>query len=200
MAISKKFLQDDGTEKVYTSARQEGTSLYFTGSGDNVETQTRGDGTVLLIENPDSLTEVIVDCQFIDSIFLKDGIILWEAAVFGDRISMEIILPANQPMPSDDAVGNASLVDGTIQYITASEIPDETWTGDYFLFPMDYIVNRFVNGVNLMGSNAHGLMLESSDTAEIPSIFRLRMKYNSIIPNPNIKIAVTIELYREHTV
>lgn len=200
MSINTRFLQSDGTEKVYTSARQEGTSLYYTNAGDNVETQTRGAGTELLISNPDALSEVSVECQFIDNIFLKDGILMWEGASFGDTIDMEIVLPANQPMPSDDGLGNADLVDGIIQYITASETPDETWTGNYFLFPVDYVVNRFVNGLAIMGSNHHGLMLESSDTSEVPSIFMIRLTYKSPTPSVDTKLTVTIEIYREFTV
>ena len=70
MAINSKFLQSDGTQKSYMSARQEGTSLYFTGSGDNLTTQTRGDGTPFLLENISSLPSIVVDVGFIDDIFL----------------------------------------------------------------------------------------------------------------------------------
>ncbi len=196
------YVQHDGTKKMLTTARQEGTYLYFTGKGDDVANGLVGKGSKLILENPSGDTTSFMECAFIDDLFLKDGMAFWENAVFGDSVSMEIVLPAGQPMPAEAMNGNADVVDenGTISYITASQAPDETWVGNYFLFPMDYVVHRFVNEFPLNGSNNIGTVLESSDTAEIAKIFKFKITMNSPSGNMALKLYVMLELYRERTV
>ena len=195
------YVQHDGTKKMLTTARQEGTYLYFTGRGDDVAGGIIGHGNILSLDNTLGEEAMNIECAFIDNVFLKDGMSFWEGAVFGDYVDMEIVLPANVPMPTDDANGNAGVVDaqGTISYITSSPSPDETWTGDYYLFPMDFVVHRFVNHFPLMGTNNIGTILESSDTAEIEKIFKFRIKVVSPSKNPFLKLAIMLELYRERT-
>ncbi len=196
------YVQHDGTKKMLATPRQEGTYLYFTGKGDDLANGTIGNGSKLIIENPNGDTEAFMECAFIDNVFLKDGTAFWENAVFGDSVDMEIVLPANQPMSANEVNGNADIIDenGTISYITASQAPDETWVGNYFLFPMDYVVNRFVNSFPLNGSNNIGTILESSDTAEISKIFKFRIAMHSPTGNMALKLYVMLELYRERTV
>jgi len=192
----------DGTKKIYSTPSFDGTFLYFTSSGDNLETREIGNGQKLAISNEDEEQSKIVECSFLEDVYLKDGFAFWENAIFGDEITLEVVLPANTPMIAQEDNGNADLIDGEVQYITSSEAPDETWVGNYFLFPVDYIVNRFVNKVNILGTNYVGLILESSDIALIPDIFKFRFTYNNSngSTNKNIKVSIVLELYRKHTV
>lgn len=201
MARKIDFVQHDGTKKMLTTPRQEGTFLYFTGKGDDLANGIVGKGNRLIIENLNGDTELFMECSFLDNVFLKDGMAFWENAVFGDSVDMEIVLPANLPMPAEGSNGNAGVIDeqGTISYITASQTPDETWVGDFFLFPMDYVVHRFVNEFPLNGSNNIGTILESSDTAEIEKIFKFRITMHSPSGNMALKLYVMLELYRERT-
>lgn len=201
MARKIDYVQHDGTKKILTTARQEGTFLYFTGRGDDVENNSIGNGAQLIIDNSPGNTTSFIECSFTEVVFLKDGIAFWEGAEFGDYVNMEIILPANTPMPAENTNGNAGVdANGNISYITASQTPDDTWTGDFFLFPFDYTVFRFVNNFPLNGTNYIGTILESSDSAQIDSIFKFRIIINSPTGNANLKVAVVLELYRQNTV
>lgn len=200
MAKKSRFLQHDKTEKMFTSPRQEGTFLYFTSCGDDITNNIRGQGTKLLIDNSVArLNTTVIETQFIDRVFIKDGIVLWENAQIGDNITLEIVLPSMTPFRSETQQGNASFVNGTCTWITSSQMPDETWVGEYLLFPMDVVVFRFVNKFNIIGTNHVGLVLESSDAAEIEEFLKFRFTLDS--PNgSDIKILINLELYRENTI
>jgi hypothetical protein len=200
MAKKSRFLQHDKTEKMFTSPRQEGTYLYITSKGDDIANNIRGKGSSLIIDNTiDKSSTKIIETQFIDNIFMKDGIIFWENAVLGDTISLELVLPANVPFLSETTTGNAVIIDGVPTYITTSQIPDQTWTGTHIYFPMDVVLFRFVNEFCLIGTNYTGLTLESSDTAEIPKEFKIRLLLNSSTSS-DIKVIVNIETYRYRTI
>jgi hypothetical protein len=202
MGLNIKKVHRDGTSKIYASPSFDGTYLYFTGAGDNKETGAIGEGQRLVITNEeDDSTSSFIECSFNEDVYLKDGFAFWSDAVSGDEISLEVVLPKDTPMPSINKNGNADLVDGTITYITDSSTPDETWTGNYFLFPVDYCVSRFVNKMSITGSNNKGLILESSDTAIIPKIFKIKLSYNNYLGtvNNSINVSVMLELYRKTT-
>ena len=198
-----RYLQPDGTIKTSSTPRIEGTLLYFTGSGDDVVNGIIGEGTPIFLDNT-VITEPTnsVECEFMDDIHLKDGMIMWENAIMGDEVSWENILPAGVPMPAENGKGNADLINDVVEYITASQIPDETWVGDYYLFPMDYVVNRFVNKLRLLGSNTKGLILESEDAMLIPNIFKHKLTYKNVLGtiNVNFRLVASIEMYRDRTV
>jgi hypothetical protein len=201
MARRSRYLQVDNTEKIHTSPRQEGTFLYFTGRGDS-ETEGIGHGEAFRLtnENGDTYKEIITG--FSETVFLKDGYVFWQNATVGDSVSLEVILPANTLYLSETQQGNAGVVDenGTISYITASQTPDETWVGTHLLFPIDVTLFRFVNNFSLVGTNEHGLLLESPDAAEVEGDLKFRLSFKSEAPNPNLVVSVLMEMYREHTV
>ena len=202
MPIKKKSISRNGTEKMFSTPSQDGTYLYFTSKGDDISSGVIGKGQVMAISNQSGLLSSSVECQFSEDIFLKDGFLFWENAIFGDTVSLEIILPANTPVLSAEDKGNAAEVNGVITYITASQTPDETWTGTHNLFPMDFVVNRFVNSIYLMGANHHGLVLESSETALVSSIMKFRLTYKNVntTVNNDIRITTMLEMYRKNTV
>jgi len=198
----QRFLQHDGTEKFFTSPRQEGTYLNFTSCGDDLQNNLIGEGQNLSIDNSDGNknTERIIETSFLDNIFLKDGIVFWQNADFGDTITLDIVLPANTPYLAEDNNGNAEKKsDGSYEIITSSAVPDETWTGSYFLFNVDVTMFRFVNKFQLIGTNTYGLVLESSDTAEIPKELKFRFVLNTP-SNSDVKVLINMEIYRENTV
>lgn len=188
-----KFLQEDGTEKLYTTPRQEGTYLYFTGEGDDIIGSTIGGGTSFTIDNSVSLTTLnSISFGFIDDIFIKDGLIFWENAAFGDWMTLEVYLPANTYWKTPHSTGNFDLVDG-------SYIANATWSGEYLMLGADYTVNRFVNKVPLMGSNPMGTLLESSDVDKVAKELKFRASVGTPTSSP-IKCAFIIEMYRKSTV
>lgn len=198
-----RFLLPDGTEKLSNTPRPEGTFLYFTSAGDDIENGVIGKGSHLVIDNTiDSVSERSVEVQFLDDIYLKDGYAFWENATCGDYLDCEVVLPANTPMPIDTKNGNADLVNGRVTYITMSPTPDSTWVGNYMMLPTDYVVNRFVNSFHLLGTNTTGIVLESSDAVLINNFLKIRVTYKNFKNevNAKLKCVFTIECYRERTV
>ena len=194
-----RYLQHDKTEKIYTSSRQEGTFLYITSRGDDIINQKRGKGSQLILDNTvDKRTYKVIETQFIDNIFLKDGFIIWENAVLGDTISLELVLPAGVLFPADNGDGNFNVVNSVPELITQSQTPDSTWTGTHYMFPIDVTLFRYVNEFALLGTNHSGLILESSDTAEIQKELKIKFILNSPSQS-DIRAIINIEAYREFT-
>jgi hypothetical protein len=189
-----KFKQQDGTEKIFTTPRQEGTYLYFTGRGDDVVNDTIGDGEAMQMSNKTSPSAAkTVTVSFTEDIWLKDGYVLWTGAQFGDYATMEVYLPANTYYKTPQSTGNFDLVDGAY-------VANPTWTGEYLALPMDYTLNRFVNKIPLMGDAPHGVLLESSDVDMIAKELKMRIIMGSPDVNPNLEMSCVIEMYRTKTV
>ena len=193
MSKNTTYVQSDGTPKLYVSSRQENSRLYYTSRFDDVENGQRGKGELMLIRNTEGLTEYILEGQFIDDIYLKDGYILWENAVVGDTLTMEVILPANTPMPRPQRDGNYDIVDN--QFVENTD-----GTGAYILYPIDVVVERYVNDILVLGTNTVGYVMESSDTALLPNIFKLRITMKSPTGNVNLVVAVCMEIYRTKSI
>lgn len=200
MSKKSRFLKEDNTEKVYSSPREEGTFLYFSGSGD-LEDKV-GEGTPFRLDNTEAKEYSEIVTGFNENVFLKDGFVFWENAKLGDSVSLDIFLPANEVYPSVQSTGNAGIVDedGTIDYITDSSTPDETWTGTHIKFPIDVTLFRFVNKFNLLGTNTQGIMLPSSDLAEVEKVLKFKFSFKSETSNPDLTVAVLIEMYRNNTI
>ena len=197
MAKRQRLLQRDKTEKVYSSPRQEDTYLYFTGTGDDISGNRVGEGSSLYLINTDGNKNVVKEAQFLEDIYLKDGYLFWQNAAIGDRVSMEVYLPANVVMVHDEEKGNAD-ADG--EYVTDSETPDETWIGTHIKFPFDYTLIRFVNKFNLIGDNTHGLCIESTDAALIAKELKMKVIVYSPTENAKLVVSVMMEMYRERTI
>ena len=193
MAKQSNFVQMDGTPKIYVSSRQENSRLYYTSEFDDVVGGNRGGGASMLFRNTDAKEELILEGSFIDDIYLKDGYLMWEEAAVGDCVSMEIVLPANQPMPKAERDGNYDLTD-------TGFVENTEGTGGYIMYPVDIIIDRFVNNLLILGTNTTGFIMTSSDTAILPNIFKVRMTISSPTTNVNLNVVVALETYREFTV
>ena len=194
MAKKQKYSQLDGTEKLFTTPRQEGTYLYYTGYGDDLVNQTIGNGQKLSIDNSIApSTEKSIVFGFTDDLFIKDGVLSWSGAVFGDEVFLEIFLPMNTFFKTPHSTGNFDLVAG--QYVE-----NPSWTGEYLYLPVDHVLNRFVNGAPIMGDNHIGLWLESSDIDFISNKLLFRGRIKSPTSNPNLKFQFLMEMYRSKTV
>ena len=198
--INHSVLHRDGSPKIYVSSASEGQYLYFTGAGDDIINNKIGEGDTTLIENPQGLDIINKEIQFLEDIQLKNGLIFWENAVFGDYISVEIILPKNTPMESPTNQGNVNIIDGTITPVTSSSTVDETWTGTHIVLPIDFPVVRFVNKMHLFGSNTNGTILESLGVALIKKTFKIRLTFYSPSKNTNIKLFLMAEVFRRNTI
>jgi hypothetical protein len=186
---------NDGTTKIHTTPRIEGTYLYFTGRGDDLDNGIIGDGPELILSNKTNpSTAKSISFGFTEDIWLKDGYVFWTGAELGDYATMEIYLPAGVYYKTPRSTGNFDS-DGQGGYV-----PNATWTGEYLCLPTDYTLNRFVNKIPLIGDNPVGLLLESSDVDIISTELRMRVIMGSPNQNPNLEMACTIEMYRTRTV
>jgi len=197
---SNRFVQPDGTETVHSSPRQEGTCLYVTGAGDNISTGEIGAGVSFVVQNLDGEDTASVRGQFTESVYLKDGYVMWQNAKIGDRLSLEVVLPAEVPLVSEESVGNAIEGEDGMEYVTESAVPDDTWVGTHLWFPVDVVINRFVNKVHMLGDNTVGLVINSSDAALVPKELVYVVKVYSPSKNADIVVSVILETYREMTV
>jgi len=201
MALKHNILHRDGAAKIYESPATIGQFLSYTTRGDDIQNKIIGSGVPLVITNEDSKNTKFIDAQFLEDIQLKDAYVFWESAVWGDTLTCEVILPANTPWPSLNNKGNAGLVNDAIQYITSSQVPDDTWVGTHNLFPIDIAIVRFVNEFRMLGTNQIGTTLESSGAALISKDLKIRIIYkNDISINKDIKIILLAEIYRENTI
>jgi hypothetical protein len=201
MALKHNILHRDGTSKIYQSPATAGQYLYFTSRGDDIVNGLVGKGDKLIITNPSSLNSVDLTVHFLEDVQLKDAYFFWEGAVRGDTITAEVILPADVPYRHSANKGNADMINGVVDYITTSQVPDDTWVGEYLLFPVDVTLVRFINEFIILGDNQLGTVLESSGVALINKELKLKMTYsNETTVNPNIHISVLIEVYRENTI
>jgi hypothetical protein len=191
--ISRHYIQRDGTRRMFTSPKQGDTTLYITSRGDNIETGERGTGDTFLIQDL-SDGEKTISIQFIDDIYVKDGVVLWQNAKPGDRASLEIVLPENTMFPSPNGTGNYDIN-------TYGEVVENTeGTGEYMMYPVPVTLNRFVNEIMMLGDNTVGYVIESADTAFVPKQLVMRLRVNSDTNNPDLIMSVSAELYRKHTV
>ena len=193
MSINVTHTQRDGTLKIFASARQANTLLYLTARGDDLVNSKIGEGSPLLIQNNGIDTETSVETQFLDDVYLKDGYVYWQNASPGDSVSCEIVLPANTLFPSDNGTGNYDIVDNV-------PVSNSSGTGNYIMYPIDIVVNRFVNRFLILGTNTVGTVLESQDTALIPKQLKFRFTHYTNTPNSNFAVAINLELYRDRTV
>ena len=193
--INHSVLHRDGSPKMYNSPANEGQYLYFTCAGDDIQNKKVGEGDTTLITNPDGLTKIIKEIQFLEDVQLKDGYIFWENAVVGDHLCVEIVLPANTPLPSATNKGNVNFAkDGSIVPVV-----DESWTGTHIFIPFDIPVVKFVNKMHLFGTNVKGTVLESLGVALVKSIFKLRVTFHTPSKNTNINLVMMAEVFRENT-
>lgn len=194
MSKITRYTQLDGTEKMFTTPRQEGTYLYFTGYGDDLVNDIIGKGQKLSIDFAgETNTEKSIVFGFTTDVYLKDGVLMWQGAIFGDEVTLEVFLPANTYYKTPHSNGNFDLVDG--QYVA-----NATWTGEFLSLPVDHTILRFVNGVPICGDNHIGLWLESSDVDLIRKELRLRGTVKSPTINQNLKFNFFMEMYRDKTV
>jgi len=198
MSFKHQVLHRDGSPKVYESPSISGEYLYFTSRTDDIDNKIVGKGPKLFLENTNALEEKHIIGQFLEDIQVKDAYVFWEGATWGDSLTVEVVLPANTPYPSDR--GNINIIDGNIVPCTTSQIPDSTWTGTHMYFPIDVSLIRFINEFMLNGSNSVGTVLKSKGVALIKKELQIKMILKSETSNPNLKMGLIVELYRDNTI
>lgn len=102
----------DGKPIVLASLFPGGVLYYVTGAGDGAS--TRGDGEVfgLQVSGTSPSDPDPVEFDFCDWVYMSGGSLRWDNAVFGDYVSLELIIPATPAPTSTPGAGNCNLVTG----------------------------------------------------------------------------------------
>jgi hypothetical protein len=131
----------DGRPLVRADTRPLDTRTYFTMSGDNMQSNTLGNGKVLMWDfsnNDDIYDQSItengptvcsgfkakrVDLQFLDPVYVKDGTLYFFDAPWGSYSNMYIIVPSGNYYPKEDGpIPAAALgLDGVQRYAYATK-------------------------------------------------------------------------------
>lgn len=83
----------DGIPKVYPSVRPFGTSTIFFGRGDDLVNNKVGEGEKLIWKLSANQTEDVVDIQFMENVYLKDGAMYPIDAPAGAELTIQLIHP-----------------------------------------------------------------------------------------------------------
>jgi hypothetical protein len=108
--------QPDGRIVVVNSPSNEGWLTWFTGYGDDVVGQKRGEGQQITVSAAGTGTEM-VDLEFIEPIEVHDGELSWSPSNWDrdDRFSFSAIMPATVVTPNI-GLGNCNLVPTGLGY------------------------------------------------------------------------------------
>lgn len=146
--------------------------LYFTGAGDDIVGNTRGNGTPFLAQSNSQIPQdIIVEWGFLDWVLVAGGGTSFSGGQNGDYVSFMIFAPATPVVPTP-GVGNCNVVGGviipapgngdfTVDLTQAIPIPSLTKTG--FFECTDPDIGKGVVSIGVPGQSTYLLI-----AAEVP--------------------------------
>ena len=186
MGVATQFTVD-GKPITTSSDRPKDTYRCFTGRGDNSQ---RGQGQDLLFDVAPG-SSVAIDVKFLDNVFIKDGTILYQNAVLGTYLDIEVIAAPNIPFPHPTNQGTLDLVDNAF-------VANVTNTGKYMTAPIEVKLFRFLNHMHLLGDDQQSV--HSPESFQLFSLYTLRFTLtHPVTATGNAKAAVTMGMYRAKT-
>lgn len=183
-------LTRDGKRIITASDRPKDHYRHYVSAGDDTTNQLRGEGEQLIFEVPPGETGVI-DTAFIDDLYVKDGIIIYQNAEIGSWVSVDIIAPANTPYPSIFNEGNYDLVNGQF-------VANPNNTGAYFMQPVDTIFLKFVNRYLILGTGKE--TTSAPEPSFLPKTIFQRFTVYNASTTETLKAVMILGLYRQQTV
>jgi hypothetical protein len=91
-----EYIDEFGRPKVYASSKPLGMDTYFTGAGDDIsdpQNPVVGGGDCLNFDLTDQDASKMVDLEFCEDVYMKDGFMITENAPFGAYFDIEIVHP-----------------------------------------------------------------------------------------------------------
>lgn len=178
----------DGKMMVLTSDRPSDMYRHFTGCGDDIAGSLIGEGDCLVFQVPAGQS-VVKYIQFLEDVQIKDGVANYAGAQLGSSLSVEVVAPPNIPYPVPGN-GSLDLVDGAF-------VPNSSGTGKFSTSTDEKVFARYVNKLNLLGSNVQDV--SSPEPFTLSKAYKLK----STVTNTgavDLSLAITIGLYRKATV
>jgi hypothetical protein len=165
---------------------------YHSSRGDDLVNNVVGSGAAFEF-NVSPNDYQIVDLQFLPGTRIKGGTVLYQDAVLGSSICLQVICPAGYPYPADPPnTGAFDVVDGSV-------IPNVTNNGAYDINPnAETVVHRFLYHYMLLGDGSFSIVSERS--YEIPSVYKVRGCVQNVSSSQNLKLVANLLLYKTKTV
>lgn len=182
-------LTRDGKTIITASDRPKDTFRHFTGKGDDIAGQIVGAGNDLEFSVGPASSQV-VDVQFLQDVFVKDGTILYENAELGSYLTVEVICAPGVPFPSPTQTGTFDLVNGAL-------VPNTEGTGTFMTAPVEVKLNRFINHMHLLGSGKDSIM--SPESFMLSFLYFLRFTIYNASATSTLTAAITMGMYRVKT-
>lgn len=162
-------------------------------------------------------------------VWLNGGFALWEDASYGDSLDVFIVAPptpvyeapSNNDLiiesgvkikysPSGPGTGTHSFAGspvpipngsntGAWSYDGVNFLPSFTNTGNFDLYTIEIVLNNFIVNMPIIGTTYAHVQLQSSNSAQIPHPYFVRIKANNL-GNTKWRITLFLILYREVTV
>lgn len=180
----------DGKQIFTASDRPKNHYRHYTGRADDVAGQVRGKGAPLLF-NVGPQSSQVLDFQFIDDVYIKDGRITYQGASYGSHVTIEIMCPAGVPFPAPNGNGNRDLVDGTF-------VENTEGTGAWMVLEQEVLLNRFVNEMHICApAGREGI--DSVEPFMLNHAYKMRATVHNSGSTNTLEAALTISMYRKNT-
>lgn len=99
----------DGREVHLPNLFPNGSLLYYTGAGDDINGNSRGTGQAFNLTNG-LLGQTSTTWQFLDWVYIVGGGFSWTGALLGDWVSLMLTAPSTPVTPNGGGTGNCNLV------------------------------------------------------------------------------------------
>lgn len=183
-------LTRDGKRIITASDRPKDHYRHYSSHGDHVANNERGGGQALIFIVPPGQTQVI-DTEFLEDIYIKDGAVAFENASIGSHVSVEIVAPMGVPYP-------AIFQNGNFDYINGSMIPNATNTGSYFIdLDSENVFLRFMHRLLILGS--HNLVTSAPEPSLLPRRCLQRFSVYNASTTVDLSAVIHMGLYRKFT-
>lgn len=135
----KRKVSSDGFEIKKNQSKDRNNYTYFTDYGDNIQNQTRGNGEELLFELSTGVSQQVKYLEFLDTIYIKDGILKYFNAGWDDHFTFEIVCPIGKYLPNGQLAEQEVVLNRFINkchiYQTGTQ---QFFTEDFALLPAGY--------------------------------------------------------------
>lgn len=184
----------DGKPITTASDRPKDHYRCYTGRSDDLVLKQIGQGEDFTICLPPGENYGKTDAKFLDDVYIKDGEVLYENAVFDTYLSCFVICPPNIPFPSPTQTGTLDLVNG--QFIV-----NQTGTGSYMTAPVEVNLFRFINHLHILGSNKTAVTSVEPFQVYAPYFLRFSITVPSTIERTlPVNVAINMGMYRKKTI
>lgn len=185
--------QEKGIPKVLVSDKPEAATWMLMACYDDVQNQIYFEGGHLdfeLAANSEA-TDSFKLAQYIDTTYLKGGIVVYQNLPHGSWLEVGLLAPAGIPHPSFSKKGNFDLVG-------ENWTPNMTGTGAYYIRNEDYEFAPLIRKVRLHGSGS--ISVTSQESFKVDNFYKIKVFTHFAATGDKIaSLDLNLEMYRNYT-